>query len=274
MPRPAGGYVSGYVAPSPGAGVGVWSARDLAQLRAIDTWPVDGLALWLDAHDSSTLYDATTGGSLVAADGTIGRWVDKSGNGYAAIQSTANNRPTRKTAIQARRDVVRFDGTNDTLQISSIALNTYVTVFVVQSSTSSATTRWWMEHGANTNSNDGFYFQGVDSAVWAFNRSSSIHYGPAADNSDWIGNGWTLATLTYNGTGTIYKNATQTSNATGSGTARSNTSATAALNIGSRAGSSKFLNGDLGEVLIFNRVLSSVELATVHAWLNARWRLY
>jgi hypothetical protein len=67
-------------------------------------------AVWLDASDSNTLYDATSGGSLVAADGTIARWEDKSGNGRHFTQSTSDLRPTRKTAIQNGKDVVRFDG--------------------------------------------------------------------------------------------------------------------------------------------------------------------
>jgi hypothetical protein len=73
-------------------------------------------ALWLDAADSSTLFDAVSGGSLVAADGAIARWQDKSGNARHVTQGTLLNRPLRKTAVQNSRDVVRFDGLNDLLE--------------------------------------------------------------------------------------------------------------------------------------------------------------
>lgn len=75
-------------------------------------------SLWLDASDSSTLYDATSGGSLVAANGAIARWQDKSGNARHVTQSTAGSRPTRKTAVQNSLDAVLFDG-GDHLENSS-----------------------------------------------------------------------------------------------------------------------------------------------------------
>jgi hypothetical protein len=67
-------------------------------------------ALWLDAADAGTLYDATSGGSLVAADGAIARWEDKSGNSRHCTQGTSGSRPIRKTSIQNGRDVARGDG--------------------------------------------------------------------------------------------------------------------------------------------------------------------
>jgi hypothetical protein len=66
-------------------------------------------ALWLDASDSSTLYDAVTGGSLVAADGLVARWEDKSGNGRHATQATSGLRPQRKTSVINSKDILRFN---------------------------------------------------------------------------------------------------------------------------------------------------------------------
>jgi len=78
-------------------------------------------ALWLDAADSSTLFDATSGGSAVAADGAIARWEDKSGNARHVTQGTSGARPARKTSIQNNRDVVRFDGTADFMNSGSVS---------------------------------------------------------------------------------------------------------------------------------------------------------
>jgi hypothetical protein len=41
-------------------------------------------ALWLDASDTSTLFDVS--GNVVAPDGAIARWEDKSGNGRHAVK--------------------------------------------------------------------------------------------------------------------------------------------------------------------------------------------
>jgi len=63
-------------------------------------------ALWLDANDSSTLFDATSGGSTPSNGGTVRRWEDKSTNGRHVTEAT--NAPTRQTGVQNSRDVVRF----------------------------------------------------------------------------------------------------------------------------------------------------------------------
>lgn len=102
--------------------------------------PIDiaGLHLWLDASDSTTLFDTTSGGSLVAANGLIARWEDKSGSARHVIQSTTGSRPLRKTIVQNGLDGILFDGTADDL-VGSINLNTRdCSTFVVFARTNSA----------------------------------------------------------------------------------------------------------------------------------------
>jgi len=45
--------------------------------------------LWLDGSDGNTMFAAASGGSLVANNGVIRRWEDKSGNGRHATSSTS-----------------------------------------------------------------------------------------------------------------------------------------------------------------------------------------
>lgn len=49
---------------------------------------ISDLEVWLDASDTSTLYDATSGGSLVTNGNIVRRIEDKSGNGRHFTQST------------------------------------------------------------------------------------------------------------------------------------------------------------------------------------------
>jgi len=143
MSRPRGGYIGFNRVPAASAinsaASGVWTLREAEALKRAGTWPLDapggvgtGLQLWLDASDSATLFDATSGGSAVAADGGVARWEDKSGNARHMTQGTAANRPVRKTATQNGLDILRFDGSNDILELtynlSSIAAASLIVV--------------------------------------------------------------------------------------------------------------------------------------------------
>jgi hypothetical protein len=118
-----------------------WTQRG----RWITTTPesVAGLVCWLDAADASTMYNATSGGSLVSDGGQILRMEDKSGNGKHFTK--ASNCPTRQSAQQNGLGVVRFNGTNNYLQNASFPYMTtsgYTAVFVAKSD--SAADRWFM----------------------------------------------------------------------------------------------------------------------------------
>lgn len=84
-------------------------------------------ALWLDAADSSTLFDATSGGSLPGNNGAVARWEDKSGNGRHVTQSTSGNRPLRRSATQNGLDIVEFNGTSHLLTGGPSAIGQNVT---------------------------------------------------------------------------------------------------------------------------------------------------
>ena len=239
---------------------------------------ITDLAVWLDASDSTTLLASTTDSTLAAENGEVARWVDKSSNALAAIQDTAGSRPTRRVAVQNGLGILRFDGTNDTLRIPSITLQSYCTVFVVSSTSApaSSSTRFYMEHGPTTNSNPGFFFIGTDSTAWAINRGA-LHNGPSR-LLDWMGNGWGIAGFRYDGAGIVYRNgglvADDTSNTT---TSQPNTPVTTFLNIAARMAltgtPSLPLNGDIGEIVIYNRPLTLAERQQVEGYLAEKWAL-
>jgi hypothetical protein len=69
---------------------------------------IAGCAVWLDFSDSSTLFDATTGGSTPVADGNIRRIEDKSGNSRHFTEHTSVLAPVRKLAQINGLDVGYF----------------------------------------------------------------------------------------------------------------------------------------------------------------------
>jgi hypothetical protein len=124
MTRGRGGFIGANVVPAVAAASGVWTLSEQESAKRAGTWPITaaslltgigGLQLWLDSSDANTLFDATTGGSLVAADGSVARWEDKSGNGRHYTQSNATWRPARKTNQQNGLDTILLDGSNDHL---------------------------------------------------------------------------------------------------------------------------------------------------------------
>ena len=82
---------------------------------------ISGLAFWYDADASPT----------IEAAGVVERWDDLSSNGNHAGQAVSSERPIKATDGEGR-DVVRFDGIDDTLAVAAPpSLAAGVTLFMV-----------------------------------------------------------------------------------------------------------------------------------------------
>lgn len=79
------------------------------RMRHVNAREVQGCKLALDAGRPS-MYDATSGGSLVSADGAIARWEDQSGNGNHLTQATSSYRPALKVSEANGYGAASFDG--------------------------------------------------------------------------------------------------------------------------------------------------------------------
>lgn len=119
----------------------VATATNTWKRAALSSWvtpdSIAGLAAWYDASDALTLYDATSGGSLSATDGTVARWQDKSGN---ARHFTSSAGPTNKAAIQNGMRGLLFDGSSHFMSVpGSASTMTFLhdgdsTIFIVMKS--------------------------------------------------------------------------------------------------------------------------------------------
>lgn len=98
----------------------------MRRMRHLKPREIQGCQLALDASIATSLYDATSGGSLVAADGVVKRWEDQSGNGYNVTEAT--NGPQRKVATMNGRDTLYFDGTNDKMAQSAASQSKFLHV--------------------------------------------------------------------------------------------------------------------------------------------------
>lgn len=80
-----------------------------------------GCDIAYDFSNPATLYDATSGGSLVGSGAAIARAEDVSGNARHMTQSSSTLRPLRIVAAQRGLDAARFDGSNDYMTAGDVA---------------------------------------------------------------------------------------------------------------------------------------------------------
>lgn len=93
----------------------------MRRMRHLKAREIQGCQLALDAS-LPTMFDATSGGTLVAANGGIARWEDQSGVGNHVTQSTSGARPLYRTAGLNSRPSVDFDGVDDKLSRASVPI--------------------------------------------------------------------------------------------------------------------------------------------------------
>jgi len=266
-----------------GVGVGAYTAASAAVTpMAFTPSSIGGLQLWLDAADASTLYDATTGGSLVAADGAVARWEDKSGNGRHFTQSSSGSRPLRKASQQNGKDTLLFDGTNDFFEGSdfSDADSGGLTVFVVYKRNATGTTHELLTK-ANTN--------GVG---WFVRHSPSdklqLNIDLGGNNNMFRATSAAVSAASYAVVGFVavsgqfqsslfYRNGSAVGMAAasveGSG-AQQPPSTTGIVRVGAQEylGTTYFhANANIAEVIIYNSALSDTDRAAVESYLMTKW---
>ena len=229
---------------------------------------IAGLKLWLKA-DTGTFQDAAMTTPAAADGDVVGGWADQSGNANHATQATTANKPLLKLAIQYGKPVVRFDGTNDGLQIASLTLPTFTSLFVTAKFTT--VKPLFIEHSASSNTYDGFYLYGTSDSMFNIRRTLQ-HY--AIGVAGWMGALWCVVSAIYDGTHLVRKNQVAQSNGNVGGTARTNSDVTTALNIACRNLASLFGDGDIAELIIYDSALSAAKQQSVEGYLNTRWAVY
>ncbi len=248
-------------------------AKTLAKLcknapsNTISPSDVAGLRLWLDAADTSTLYQANTCTTTLAVAGTdtAGCWADKSGH---ANNATAANEPTYNSASINGKNALDFDGANDVFTLASqpivgtIARTIIVAAradvknygaMVSLTSNDGAGRRYGLSPWVSVNTNVGYrdFNQNIQDAT----IPSIVTVQNAANSDANATSGW--------------KNGTAMGQ-TGSGSATINTIAGTAK-IGATFNSGVYYNGEIAEILIYNRVITPSKRTKLEAYLGDKW---
>jgi len=225
---------------------------------------IGGCCLWLDGADSSTVTGTTT----------MTAWRDKSGNGYTATSfSNSVAAPSWVTNAPLVGNAVQYSAGNGSV-ITNFVLAQTMSIFEVCYSINQSSYGTFIEHGANENSNPGFYFYMGGGNNFAINTGSGqvpVNYGNVT-----VSNVWQMTTginpdPANSSTMAYYVNgALVASGATQSGT----TPITANLYINGRGGANSVSsNSYLGELLIYDTALTASQRQQVEGYLAQKWGL-
>jgi hypothetical protein len=211
-----------------------------------------GLLVWMDSSDSST-YTIASG---------VSEWRDKSGNGRSFTQSTANNQPIVSATTQNGKALLEFDGVNDKLAATGNWLQiANCTLFAAYRRTAGVYGGIITSTG-NSDNSPGIIVDTSRGAVRGYSNFSPEAVG-AADSFHIVS-----GTVT-NGATVTYTNGTQISTSVASGTLGVDQTTTS---IGTyRQAAANYFGGYIGEILAWNRVLTTTERQTVERWLGKRW---
>ena len=224
-------------------------------------------AMWLDASDTNTLYDATTGGALVAANGAVARWQDKSGNARHATQATAGARPLRKDAMLNGKPVLRFDGVNDGMAHTLGIVGDNTVFMVARSYQATSDSRVIFSATAPNTALNGTIREDSPSGQWGSFRVE----GPRTGGQSLRGAYKIISSQSVGVNGSLTTNGSVT-NFTSSGFY---TDANARMAIGFNTfNSTEQCNCDIAEILVFPTALSTTDRAAVESYLNAKWAVY
>lgn len=223
-------------------------------------------SLWLDAADSSTLFDATSGGSLPGNGVGVARWEDKSGNGRHVTQATSGNRPIRSVGVRNSLDVIRFDGSDDRL-IGTGFLTDNFSVYMVGRKRDLVINRmaWFSQNNNTFNSQRLILFSerttGSITAAMQVGTFGSVAGSPSGVFAQW---GYTRSGTT----GNVFRNSTGGAVTVNSGNVQ-NTSL--AIGAGNNADTVDCTDVDICEIVVLSSVSSTFERQRIEGYLAHKW---
>jgi len=241
--------------------------------------------LWLDGNDLTTLYqtsDCSTT-AVSANNQPVGCWKDKSGNGFNATQATNAQRPTYTTNQINSKPVLNFvSGNSATLGVgTALGKPANFTSFVVFNTSDVTTQQAVMGSSQNGGANiTDWGFVGIamgNAPAGAFmttisdGTNTSIARSPALLSNNtyaMIGQRYTAGQALVD----TFVNGSAYTNTPWTGTAVSNGGTAYAFALGQcGAYASRFLNGNIAEVIIYNTALTNTQIEQVQAYLNTKY---
>jgi hypothetical protein len=216
-----------------------------------NTW--QGLRLWLRADAGIT-------------NSSVDRWADQSGNHFDGTQSTAANRPAFVSGAINGNPVVRFNGTNDSLDFGNLLNGTTQSEVLVV-----------LKAAVDT--------PVADRSLWFLGAGNSAGRYPAADGTISEGFGSTIIRNIgnparpldqyhlYNVAGAANYWSARINGLVQNQVYANTYTFQTTPHLGYGLATSVYFAGDIAELVIFDHVLSGVERDTVEGYLNLKYTL-
>ena len=228
-----------------------WYTTEIsAGIDIIAPTSVGNLVLWLDADDTST---------MLFNSGNVTDWNDKSGLGHHASQGATNDQPLLVANELNNRSVLRFDGGSDHLDVSDFSLVQPTEVFII--------VKW---NATNDMIMDGTAVN--TGSLWTTSTAGDLRMYAGLILTRTVGTmgEWRLLTCAFNGSSSQMRSSGSMLGAVGDvGSANMG-----GITIGASGTGSNPLDGDIGEILIYNKALTNLERIIVVMYLNQRWGIY
>ena len=232
----------------------------------------NGLLLWLDAADDSTFsYSSGT---------EVSQWRDKSGNNFHANELQAvGNKPSRNTVVNSRKSVNFTSTEGDRLRVNSgMVFTNSVTaiVFIKPGAQNYDYANILDQDHAMSGGGNGWVIQRLSNGSvwqsWVSHASGNDWFNP--NQISYANNTPQIVTLRKgSSTITLYSNGTSSGDVS-IADQQIRQANYYGLNIGSwRAGgfSDRHYNGEICEIVVYNRALSLTEVKQVHTYLGQKW---
>jgi hypothetical protein len=206
---------------------------------------------------------------LVAADGTVARWEDKSGNGWHATQATSGSRFQRKTGIKNGLDILRSTG-DPKFMLSSIGINDIeaVTVFAVLTAANLADYQSAIRFQSSAT---GYFIYPWGSSALCISTPDG---GTSGTSCGLVAGEWNVGSARrIKDSGTGLSTRRNESAVASVSTANANISSeTTYLTIGRYdITPGEYFTGDLAEIFVFKSALSDPDIADLEAYLSTKW---
>lgn len=236
---------------------------------------ISGCVLWLDGADSSA-------SSMNLSGSNVTQWKDKSSSGLVASQSTSSQQPTLSTNSLNGKSTVNFiaaasqylqmgttplitvGNTSPGYFISILANYTNVGSFPCPIQISTDGTSWWVFASPDYASYGQFGFWDGVNGTGNYSAVSGLGSPPASGT-------FYALDVAYSGSAfSSYVNSTLGTAGYGAGGSgvTSNANYIGILSFGSLT---EALNGNIAEIVIYNRGLTGTEITQLHGYRQGKW---